>query len=350
MTTSEIVRIVIIVVLVVIIIARRMGSFDKFKERRQKQEEQAAAARLKEKKKERREQMRRRLEQKRRQTTEMLRQTMPGMEIESRSVAGQEIHYAVGGDPRAPTVVLLHGFATDKECWRLLAPKLLHAKLRVLAPDLPGFGQNEPDPEGDYEVTTQAKRIRALLNALGIEHAHLVGHSMGGSIAAAIAYGAAQSVQSLTLIEPFGVRVPYDSALDEMLAAGRNPLVIAAPAAYANLVGFLHAQPPSMPAALEQHRAELAAARRAFYLRVWQQVCTGERAHLLDLLLPEVKVRTLVIQGSESQVVHPATAQVVSEMMRDCHSRVFEGCGHMAMVERPDETVQAILELVRSTS
>ena len=68
---------------------------------------------------------------------------------------------------------------------------------------------------------------------------HLVGHSVGGSIAAAVAYGASQEVASLTLIEPFGVRVPYQSKLDEILAQERNPMVIATPTAYDNLLGFV---------------------------------------------------------------------------------------------------------------
>ena len=244
-------------------------------------------------------------------------------------------------------MLLLHGFAGQKEDWNAFAQPLLEKNLHVVAPDLPGFGENVKNPDANYEVTTQAKRIRAFANALELERFHLVGSSLGGTIAAAYVYGAADQVLSLTLIEPFGVRVPYESELDKYLARGVNPLAVANSAAYDNLLGFLFETPPALPEALKQHQAEQAAVHRGFYLKMWPQIRGGERAHLLDLLLPELNKKTLVIQGEKSKVVHPATVQIICNMVRGSRAATIEGCGHLPAVEKPQETARHFLQFLR---
>ncbi len=244
-------------------------------------------------------------------------------------------------------LILLHGVIGNRRLWDLNVPELSR-RYRLIVPDLPGFGQNAKRPELSYDVTTQTKRVRAFINKAGLKGFHLVGHSVGGSIAAAIAYSAPKEVASLTLIEPFGVRVPYESELDKMLEHERNPMVIATPMAYDNLLGFVFHQPPEMPPALKKHRAEQAAENRVFYLKMWKEIREGERANLLDLLLPEVKVKTLVIQGEQSQVIHSATPGVISAMMSDTRPAVIEECGHFPMLEQPQATADHLLRFFKT--
>ena len=350
MSNSEILRLVIAGILVIVVIARRMGLFDWIQEGKKKKAKAAKVQAMKDRRKEQVEAQQRRIEQKKRETAEIRRQSLGGLQQKSVSVAGMDLWYAEGGKRgQGETLVLLHGFASDKEGWRFIVPSLVE-QFHILAPDLPGFGQNEKKSDVSYDVTTQAKRIRSFLQKVGVERFHLVGHSMGASIAAVIACAMPREVRSLTLVEPFCVRVPYKTALDEMLANGRNPLVIAAPAAYDNLLGFLYVQPPEIPENLKKIRAEQLAEHRTFLLDVWQQVRGGERAHFLDVILPETRVRTLVIQGAESQVVHPATAQAIPSIMPRARGVLIEGCGHMAMIEKPQETVQHILEHMRAVA
>ncbi len=351
MTESEKIRLAIVVVLIIIVIARRMGFLEWVKDRKKKQAKAAAIQLRKEQKKDQRDEEIKRAEHKQQQTAQILKKDLVGLVQKKTTAAGQEMWYLESAAvPEAANLVLLHGFAADKECWTGMVRHLPLGKYRVLAPDLPGFGQNEKNPDKPYDVTTQAKRIRALIQKLGLERYHLVGHSVGGSIAAAIAYGAPQGVESLTLIEPFCVRVPYESELDKLLAQDRNPMVIATPAAYDNLLGFLYAQPPEIPAALKKLRAEQAAENRAFHLKVWQEVRSGERAYLLDLLLPEIRARTLVLQGAQSKIVHPATAEVIRSMMRGPRTQTIEDCGHVVMVERPQETARLLQQFLEPAS
>lgn len=260
----------------------------------------------------------------------------PGIERKLVDVGEREFWYLEGGAQQPVSVLLLHGFAGDKEQWLPVMSHLLGRGFRVVAPDLPGCGQNDKDPEDSYDVMSQVSRIRAFVHRVGIRTTHLVGISMGGTVAAALAYGVQDLARSLTMIEPFGLRVPRQSELDTLLEQGRNPLIIAAPAAYDNLVGFLCTRP--VADRFKRQRAERLAADRVVNMKIWKEVREGERANLLDLLLPELSVRTLVIQGSASKIVHPASVEVIRGMMSNVQTVVLEDCGHLAMVEKPAET------------
>lgn len=261
---------------------------------------------------------------------------VPGIERKMIDVGEREVWYLEGGASQPIAALLLHGFAGDKEQWLAVMTKLLGRGLRVVAPDLPGCGQNDKDPEDDYDIMSQVKLMRAFAHRLGLKSAHLVGASMGGTVAAAFAYASSDFPRSLTLIEPFGLRLARKSELDEMLDNGRNPLIIAAPAAYDNLMGFLCAGP--VADRLKRERAERLAADRQINMKIWRDVREGERAHLLDLLLPELKVRTLVIQGEKSKVVHPSIVDAIRGIMSNAQAVVIPECGHLPMLEHPVPT------------
>ncbi len=349
MTTSEWIRLILAVVLLLVYLAKRFDLLGKLREKKQKKERLEARQRRRLERKEQRQQVLEKKKEKKAQTAEILKRGLGFLRQKAVQAAGQEVWYLEGGaKPGALTVLLLHGFAGDKECWGEVARLLIAEGYHVIAPDLPGFGQNPRDSEKPYDVTTQAKRIRAFSHKVGLEHYHLAGHSVGGSIAAALAYAAPDEVLSLTLIEPFGVRVPYESELDKLLAQNRNPMVIANPVAYDNLLGFIFHQPPDMPADLKKVRAERAAENRVFHLKVWKETREGERANLLDLLLPVIETKILVLQGAKSRVVHPATPDVVRSMASDARTAVIDDCGHFVMLERPEETARHLLALLET--
>ena len=108
---------------------------------------------------------------------------------------------AGGGD--AVPVLLIHGFGGDLNGWMFTQPALAEGR-RTLAFDLPGHGGSAKEV-GPGDAETFAAAAAELLAALGIERVHLVGHSMGGAIAAALAGGRPQRVASLTLIAAAGL-------------------------------------------------------------------------------------------------------------------------------------------------
>src|SRR5205823_1251080 len=95
-------------------------------------------------------------------------------------------HFDVG---KGAPVLLLHGasLGSSADVWaRNLAPLAAHG-LRVIAPDLPGFGHS--DNPGDHSLADRQRFVPALMDALELERAALVGHSQAGRIALALAFG-----------------------------------------------------------------------------------------------------------------------------------------------------------------
>jgi len=103
-----------------------------------------------------------------------------------------------------PVVLLLHGSPGHKEDFRSLAPELAK-HYRVIAPDLPGFGSSTHDVP-DYSIRAHARYVLELMDALGIEHAHLLGFSMGGGVVLNVADLAAPRVESITMLSAIGVQ------------------------------------------------------------------------------------------------------------------------------------------------
>jgi len=126
---------------------------------------------------------------------------------------GVELEYeeAGSGEP----VVLLHGGLLCRENEPLVREAALTDRYRVVNYHRRGFGGLKR-PEGKATIADQSADCIALMDALGVERAHLVGHSLGGAIAIQVALDAPERVQSLALMEP-----ALMSAIAKVESAGR---------------------------------------------------------------------------------------------------------------------------------
>jgi pyruvate dehydrogenase E2 component (dihydrolipoamide acetyltransferase) len=105
-------------------------------------------------------------------------------------------------EPAGDPVVLVHGYGGDKNSWLFVQQPLAETGTAI-ALDLPGHGASGKDV-GDGSLTTLADTVAGFLDALGIARAHLVGHSLGAAVVAAVARAAPEKVASLTLLAPAG--------------------------------------------------------------------------------------------------------------------------------------------------
>ena len=118
-------------------------------------------------------------------------------------VAGRRLRYLDLGQGDGLPVLLVHGFGADLNTWMFTQPVLAEGR-RVIALDLPGHGGSAKEVDsGDAETLTDA--VEGALGALGIAQAHLVGHSMGGALAALLAVRRSDLVSSLSLIASAGL-------------------------------------------------------------------------------------------------------------------------------------------------
>jgi pimeloyl-ACP methyl ester carboxylesterase len=116
-------------------------------------------------------------------------------------VAGDGATLAVLDEGEGIPVVLLHGFPDSSYVWRHQVPALVEAGMRVIAPDLRGFGESEkPEAVEAYRVTRSVADVGAVLDALGVERASVVGHDFGAGVAWALAALVPSRVERLAVL------------------------------------------------------------------------------------------------------------------------------------------------------
>ena len=112
-------------------------------------------------------------------------------------------YYAAGSRGSGEPIVLIHGFPTSSHLWRDVVP-LLPSGRRVVVLDLLGYGRSDRPMERDLSIKGHADRVIALLDALRIQYAAIVGHDLGGGIAQYLAVRHPTRVERLCLIDSVG--------------------------------------------------------------------------------------------------------------------------------------------------
>lgn len=124
------------------------------------------------------------------------------------------------GPSAGDVVMLLHGFPQDSGCWAQVTPTLHREGLRTLAPDQRGYSpQARPADVSAYRLETLAADVIAILDASGVDRAHVVGHDWGGAVAWHLGAHHADRVASLTVLS-----TPHPRALARSMIRSLQPL------------------------------------------------------------------------------------------------------------------------------
>lgn len=256
------------------------------------------------------------------------------------TVDGRTWPYLEGGDPSKPALVMVHGFGADKDHWTFYAPWLTR-DYRLIAPDLPGFGENDRDGELPFDVTSQAARLKGFLDALGIDRPHLGGNSMGGWIVLRFAIDYPDRLATLTLMNNAGVLGENESEL-QRLAADRdyNPLVLASLEDADRLIAFVVRRPTYVPARLKPVIYADALKHRDLLDKIfWTIADEMEQAPLNDEL-GKVTAPTLIIWGRHDKLIDVSCVAVLEAGIGGSRSHIFEHVAHVPMIEDPKATAE----------
>ncbi len=256
-----------------------------------------------------------------------------------------DLHYTEWGDPPAPAVVLLHGITGHARGWDTVA-RALAPDRRVLALDQRGHGDSEAPADADYRVESMAADLAAFVDALGLARASVVGHSMGGRIA--IAYGGARAsrLDRLVLVD-IGPDVATAGLLRVRGLMAQSPEVVPSEDW---ALRYLRAGNPLYDEAELRHRVAHALKRLPDgsltwkYARGLRDMMREGRRDPVDLwpALGRIPCPTLVVRGSESDILTAEQAkQVVAALPRGQLVEIA-GAGHTVPGDRPAEFVEAV--------
>jgi len=260
-------------------------------------------------------------------------------------VDGVDLHYVDAGD--GPPLLLLHGLGGSTFGFRYLIP-LLSPRFRLLALDLKGFGYSERPPDGDYSLTAQARLVKGFLDALNIERAAVLGHSLGGAVALHLAADFPERVERLILVS---------SASDKEMRRGVRGARLLRP--FLPVVGAFTLQnrwfrerslrsgcyDPAYvtPEVMEGY---LRPSRIRGYIRSLGRLMV-DRKNDLPLDPSAICQPTLIIWGEGDRWLPPSRGRALEETLPDSRLVTVERAGHLVLEEQPEESARAISDFLQ---
>lgn len=247
-------------------------------------------------------------------------------------LAGASLHYFQGGQG-APLVVL-HSVEGNLG-WRSYLEQLAQ-QYTVYAPTLPGFGRSERPPwlESFADLT---RYTLWLVEALGLQRAALLGHGIGGWLAAEMAVSCPQTVERLILVDAAGVR-PQQGEITDIFLHGHE--------ASLRMSFFDPEKAPEYEALfsrrLPPEEREINVKNQEAAIRY----CWKPYMHdpVLPFLLPRVQMPALIVWGKEDRIIPLECGALYQQALKNSRLAVIEQCGHYPHLEKPEEFVRLVRE------
>lgn len=258
-----------------------------------------------------------------------LERFMAGVKRHVVQVADHRVVYSEGGE--GETILLLHGFGASGDSWNQLA-RILTRKHRVIAPDLPGWGASTRIETESYGYTAQLQRLDSLVREWKLDRFHLMGHSMGGFLAAAFAARFPERVITLALLCPHGMSEPVPSDLARSVEQGDNWLVVSSLEGFQRLLGKLFVKRPYIPGPLVKYLAQMAVRRTAKSRQIFDEMQSNEPP--LVQRLPQIKAPAMIVWGDQDRVLHVSSADLVKANLKQAELVILKECGHMPLMEK----------------
>lgn len=237
------------------------------------------------------------------------------------NVRGIETHLFESGPSSAPPLLYLHGTSLGN-LW-LEYHQRLAERFHLFAPDIPGFGLTER-PDWMRDMSDYILYLRDLLDALGLEQPAIVGHSLGGWMAAEVAVWFPERVGKLVLSNAVGIRVK-GSPLANLFAMSPQELFLTVfedPSAGAPLIPA----EMSYDYIVDQFRQRATLASLA-----WNPNYDPK----LERRLERVQCPTLILWGANDRLVPAAYGERYHQLIAGSTLVVLQGTGHMPMFEQP---------------
>ena len=238
------------------------------------------------------------------------------------------LRYVSQGDPQGRVVVFLHGYLDSWKSFQLVLDRI-DPQYRAYALDQRGHGETDK-PEGRYAIRDFGADVIAFMDALGIERASLVGHSMGSFIARQVALSAPGRVEQLVLIgtAPACAGNPVLVELEELIPTFTEPLD--PQFVYDFQVDSFHGP------ANKEFMATVVAETLKVPLRVWRDALAGLMACDHQDRLGQISQPTLILGGVHDFIFPQPDQEEVAELIPESTLKLYDGASHSPNWEMPD--------------
>jgi pimeloyl-ACP methyl ester carboxylesterase len=268
--------------------------------------------------------------------------TVPGGEIVK--VPGADLQVVDRGPKGAPPIVLIHCFTCSIDWWDAISPRL-EGDHRVVAVDLLGHGGSEK-PDSGYSISNQADLVAQALSRLGVREATVVGHSLGGTVAVALAQQSPQLVDRVVIVDTpptheegdlgLVARLGFAPVIGEMFWRLKPDVAVRKGLEVAFAPGF------DVPDAFVED------VDRMTYTSYSDSPSASEDygdEEPLDERMEQTGKPLLVIMGAEEQIIDEPARRLAEYRATVPGSRteLIPGVGHSPNVEAPGRTAALIL-------
>jgi pimeloyl-ACP methyl ester carboxylesterase len=259
-------------------------------------------------------------------------------------VGEHELDYERSGTEGAPPLLLIMGMSGTALHWTEPFLAELRPYFDVIAFDHRGVGASTP-LDGSITIAEMADDAAGLLEALSIDQAHVMGVSMGGMIAQELALAHPERVRTLTLGctycggEDSALTSPevFQRLAEAMLSGDRERALRAG-----FEVNVTRAAEAANPALYGQMLS--IAARRAVSVPVILAQSQACAAHDTHERLAEVRAPTLVVHGTEDQMLPVQNARVIASQIPGARLEILDGAGHLYFWEQPERSAELVRE------
>jgi pimeloyl-ACP methyl ester carboxylesterase len=253
-----------------------------------------------------------------------------------------KLHYSEAG--AGTPLVLLHGYPLGSEIWRAQQAGLAD-RWRVITPDLRGHGKSTA-PEGPYSMEAMARDVLALLDALRIPKAVLMGHSMGGYVTLAAAKIAPERFLGLGLVASQAASDTDEARQGRFKMVEKVAAEGSAPVAAALMPRLFAPESGAGKSIVEEVRLMILKTPPAGIIGTLQGMAARENS---EAVLAKMDVPILILAGEHDQIVPLAKSQGLAAAVPGATLAIIEKAGHMPMLEEPERTTAAITEFLRTS-
>jgi pimeloyl-ACP methyl ester carboxylesterase len=280
-----------------------------------------------------------------------------------RALSGMRLHHTKGGlpylkgpeRPNRPTLLWLHGFGDNKD-GALYSMPLITRHFNLIAPDLPGFGDNPKNWDQHYDLKSMAFAIEKLCRELALDCPLVLGNSLGGAVALELVTNNQEAFSGLALIDSAGFFYPDIPSLFHAYLDGHNIFEVNNKEDYQLLLSKILAKPERIPGPIFEFLYEQIKGECAWFSKMMGDLIGSKGRDTtpseIEQLSFNQKVKgltlpTLIVWGEKDGLFPVEIASIIHRTIPGSVLKIFENTGHAPQFERPLALSRVVVSFAR---